>query len=116
MPQDQNLKIKRRHNFIKWWSNNSHRVKAHVWLCHYSRDTVYKYAMPQSQFQEIAAITKRFFSSDYKRLGQSSAWKLYKLAHPLENERMRRIMASGAFLEAQNKIHQENRKADKNEQ
>ena len=115
MSKTDNQKAKRRNNFARWWRKNRTRSKAHTWLAHYTRNVVYTYAMPPEQFTGVNLITKRFFNSEYKRLGQSSAWTLWKIAHPLETVRINRIQTTAAYLDAKTQELKTAKKELKNE-
>lgn len=92
---------KRKNNFARWWTKNHHRSKAHVWLAYHARTFGFAYALPPEAFNEVQKITKRFFASDHRRLNKKSAWFLWKITHPLSNERNQRMLATAEYLKIQ---------------
>jgi hypothetical protein len=106
----------RRSKFAKWWKTNHHHQKGHTWLCYAARNTVYTYAMNPQTFKDVNYITKRYFKSDYKRLSQNHAWRLWKTVHPLMNRRVRMLEATAEHLSIQKAELKQTKKEIKNEQ
>jgi len=87
--------------FARWWNRNHHQRRAHDWLCAHSRRTAYAYYFPPEAFDEVMFITKRYYSSEYRRLHQVSAWSLWRLIHPLHNKRISAIERAADKFESQ---------------
>lgn len=102
---------KRKKHFNRWWGKNHHRSKAQVWLAYHARTFGFAYALPPEAFSHIQTITKRFFSSEHRRLKKTDAWYLWKITHPLTNDRIKRMMATAEYL----KIAKEDFKKQKKE-
>ena len=115
MKSENKQRMERRNEFAAWWRKNRLHLKAHMWLAHHARNTIFSWAMHPNVFTHTQMITKRFFKSEYKRLGQSNAWYLYRITHPLHFERVARIKTHAAFLEAQVAAYKEVKLANKKE-
>ena len=89
---------KRQKNFNRWWNKNHHRNKAHVWLAYYARTFAFSYALPPESFSTVQIITKRFFSSEHRRLKKSEAIFLWRITHPLSNDRNKLMLATAEAL------------------
>lgn len=81
-------------SFARWWNRNHHRQKSHDWLCAHARRIAFAYFFHPAAFDEVIFITKRHYNSEYKRLKQADAWKLWRFIHPLHNRRVRAIEAA----------------------
>ena len=93
------LKANRERHFKRWWKKNHHRTEAQAWLCRNSKRIAYAYNIGPAAFEDIQFITKRFFSSEWPRLKQEEAWKLWKHCHPLVDERHQRLIDTAVRLD-----------------
>lgn len=88
----------RRDRFKAWWKRNENNLRAHKWLVKHSKRCIHDYSVHPEAFTVVTAIAKRYHLSTYKRLNKPNAWTLWKISHPLHNERIERVLATGAFL------------------
>lgn len=96
MQKDQQKRIKQ---FSKWWKNNKTHRPSHRWLTKHTLRCLHDYALAPEQWTVGKAIIKRYNLSEYKVLSRSNAWTLWRLTHPLHNERVERILATAMFYE-----------------
>ena len=91
--------------FHKWWRLNKTHRPSHHWLVRHTKRIMYLYSIAPEAWDVAKHITKRYELSDYKKLSRSNAWFLWRITHPLHNERIERLMASAVFLDekSQNK-------------
>ena len=106
---------KRQKNFSKWWRKNHHRHKAHVWLAYYARNFAFSYALPPEAFGTVQTITKRFFASEHKRLKKSEAIFLWRITHPLSNDRNKIMLRTAESLKIAKEQLKQAKKEQKNE-
>jgi len=97
-------------HFGKWWKSNRGNHKGYQWLCTHSRRITYAYNLPPFTWDEVQTITKRWHNSEHKRISRKDAWTLWKIMHPLMNERTKRLQTTGEFLLASKAGHKAARK------
>jgi len=116
MTSTKKQKQKRRQKFAGWWKRNHHHTSAHIWLSYHARNWAYTYALPPESFSEIQRVTKRFFKSEHKRLSQNHAWYLWKVTHPLLDDRIAQLAATAGHLSVQKAELKQLKKELKDEQ
>ena len=90
--------IRRIKRFRKWWKINKTHRPSHHWLVKHSRRCIYEFASPPEVWDKVKQTCYRYTNSEYKKLSRSDAWFLWRVTHPLENDRVQRILATAAFL------------------
>ena len=99
---------KRQAHFQRWWAKNHSSKKAHTWLAHYTRNITHAYMLAPEAYEQIISITKRFFSSEFRKLSGKDAYQLWRLSHPVTLERSTILAATAQhLLETKLKIHEQ---------
>jgi hypothetical protein len=83
----QQHKMKRRSDFYRWWRVNNKRHPAQQWLVKHAQRVNKTYFLQPVVSDDIKFIAKRFFGSKWPRLRECDAWFLWKIVHPLLDER-----------------------------
>ena len=89
----------RNKRFETWWYKNHHNSKGHVWLCKTARRVAYAYNLEPSAWETVTHITKRFNSSEYKRLSKEDARTLWRINNPVHTERLQRLRDTAHHLD-----------------
>lgn len=90
---------KRSAEFQRWW--RSHRTpnsKGLLWLVHHAKRIAFGYNLPPYTWDQVQYITKRYLNSEHRRMSRRDAWTLWKVTHPLSNDRINRIRTTADYL------------------
>lgn len=93
----------RQKKFTQWWKKNSHNPRAHHWLTKHSQRVLHSYAVPPDMWDHSKNIIKRYNLSEFKRIKMEDAYTLWRLVHPLMDERIKRLELTAAHFEAMEK-------------
>ena len=85
--------------FRKWWSKNKSHRPSHLWLVKHTKRIMHDYNIGPDAWDTAKAIIERYNLSEYKKLSRSNAWFLWRITHPLHNERIERLMATAIFYQ-----------------
>jgi hypothetical protein len=97
---------KRQAAFQRWWAKNHSNKKAHTWLAHYVRTQVFAYLMAPEVHAQATFLTKRFFSSEHKKLSGKHAYQLWRIAHPTKTGRHQQLTLTAERLAKQKRSEQ----------
>lgn len=92
-------KAKRSAEFNRWWRcHNIANSKGLLWLVHHAKRIAFGYNLPPYTWDQVQYITKRYLNSEHRRMSRRDAWTLWKVTHPLCNDRIQRIQTTGDYL------------------
>lgn len=91
--------IHRIQRFRKWWAMNKTHRPSHHWLVKHTKRIMHDYNIGPDAWDKAKQVTKRYALSEYKKLSRSDAWFLWRITHPLHNERIERLLATALFYE-----------------
>ena len=96
--------------FRKWWSMNKTHRPSHHWLIKHTKRIMHDYNIGPEAWDHCKTITKRYNLSQYKKLSRSDAWFLWRVTHPLQDERVERLLATAVFYQQQQENHLQDKK------
>lgn len=96
--------VKRKAQFEKWWRKAHNNKRAHHWLTKHTKRIMTDYNIAPECWDQCKTIIKRYNLSEYKRLHSADAWFLWRITHPLPDEKYHRILTTAMFLEEQRKL------------
>jgi hypothetical protein len=101
---------KRRAQFERWWRKNHTNKRAHHWLTKHTKRVMTDYNIAPEAWDQCKAILKRYNLSEYKRLHSGDALILWRITHPLPDEKYNRLLTTAMFFEEQRSLLKAERK------
>lgn len=92
-------KDNRKKTFAKWWKRNRRNSKAHDWIIHNAKRVAKTYLLHPQVFEEINFIATRFYKSEFRKLNEKDAWKLWRISNPNMDEKMLLLKRAAEFAE-----------------
>ena len=91
----------RQAQFERWWKTNHKRKTAHKWLVKHTKRIMHDYNLPPECWDHCKTVLTRYNLSEYKRLHSADAAFLWRVTHPLQHEKVTRLLATAEFLREQ---------------